>query len=379
MLTFASANEQLDDLLEELCLGLALNDTQHARATRAYETVGAWISADDSPLASWEPLLFPQGSIPLGTAVKPRSKEEFDADGVCLFQNAHGLSAQRAYDLVRDRLLAHETYREKLTSEERCLRVNYEGQLHLDVIPAIQAPSGGGAILVPKSGRIGWQSSNPIGFQRWFDERRSGHVLSEKLAQVVPMPPSEPPRNRSPLQRTVQLFKRRREVYFDGSESAPKSILLTTIVAQEFAGERLVTDATVNALQRIQKRFPSYVVPAPVWNPSNVGENLARQWHEEPGTYRTFVEFAQDFLVRTESLLAQTGMEKIARMLKELFDPGDTGIVEAALHGYTSRLQEQRLAGCISVSRGTGSLATRASAAPVAGLSSIPSNRFFGR
>lgn len=379
MLILASANEQLDDLLEQLCLGLALNDTQHTRAARAYETVGAWLSAEDSLLAPFRPLLFPQGSIPLGTAVKPRSKEEFDADGVCLFRAAEGLSPRSAYDLVFMRLTQHETYRDKLSAEDRCLRINYEGQLHLDIIPATPSPMGTPSILVPTSGRSGWQPSNPVGFQNWFEARQGERLLMEKTAQVVPMPPNQPPTNKSPLQRTAQLFKRRRDVYFGGADEAPKSILLTTIVAEVFAQERLVTDATLHALERMAQRFSPHAAPVPVWNPSNTGENLARQWQEAPASYRAFVDFTHDFYSRMRRLLTEKGMEKIAEILRDLFDPLGSGVVENAVRGYTQRLQDQRLSGGIGVSRNTGGLGSRVPGAPRTALASIPVNRFFGR
>src|SRR6478609_6540626 len=173
MLVTASANQQLDGLLEALCLELSLAQTQHERATRAYETIGDWVSASGSSLAAFAPLVYGQGSVPLGTAVKPRKSDEFDADGVCvLSQNYGSLRPSTAYNLVLQRIQEHGLYRSKLREEDRCIRLEYEDRLHLDIIPAIPAQANGGTrILVPSRDRSSWEPSNPKGFENWFRTR----------------------------------------------------------------------------------------------------------------------------------------------------------------------------------------------------------------
>jgi hypothetical protein len=219
MLVTASANQHLDGLLEALCLQLSLTESQHERATRAYETLGDWLSAPESALATHAPAVYPQGSIPLGTAVKPRRSDEFDADGVCVLSKGYAsLSPQAAYDLVLERIRSHGVYRSKVSPQERCIRLDYEDRLHLDIIPAVPASADGRTrILIPSRDRLSWQPSDPQGFVEWFRTREFVQSTSFSIrADANPMPEWTHPAKKPPLQRIVQLFKRRRDVFFEG-------------------------------------------------------------------------------------------------------------------------------------------------------------------
>jgi hypothetical protein len=377
-LLLESANEIVDQLLERLCLQLAITDTQHTRATSAYETIGAWIAAEDSPLATYKPVVSPQGSIPLGTTVRPRASEEFDADGVCLLNASQFiLTPQQAYDLVLARIKENKTYADKINPQDRCIRVDYEGQLHLDVIPAVPAsdPNYPTRILIPTHDRRNWQSTNPKGYQHWFRARQAIRTaktltLMEKRAEVEPMPENPDPEAKTPLQRIAQLFKRRRDVYFDGDKSSPKSILLTTIAGINYAGQQLATDGTLHILQELLHHAQGTNEVPKVWNPSNPGENLARHWQEDGRNYLAFRTFAKDFLDRMQHLLLQRGTAQIATALQELFDPTDSGIVKNAVAKFTEDIQQERQTGNIKL--GTTGLTTAVAS------KAIPATKFYG-
>jgi len=83
MTVTGSANAHLDELLEEICVGLQLTDTQHEEAKSRNDAVGKWLAADGSELASYRPNIYPQGSVRLRTTVKPRGQDEYDVDLVC--------------------------------------------------------------------------------------------------------------------------------------------------------------------------------------------------------------------------------------------------------------------------------------------------------
>lgn len=376
----ASANEQLDDLLTRFCHELAITDTQHERAETAYSALGEWIGDEAGPLSGYHTRIFPQGSIPLGTTVKPRRSEEFDADLVCVFQSNYSfLTPRELYDLVLNRVLSHETYRPMVEPCDRCVRLNYENQFHLDIVPAIPAPASltPTRIAIPNHTKTQWQHTDPEGFLRWFKTKQvvGRRVLAEKRADVAPMPAKGDPEAKTTLQRTVQLLKRRRDVYFDGDDAAPKSILLTTLAGQHYRGEMITTDAATTILEEMLAAGKDTTVVPMVMNPSNPGENLARHWQENPTSYMKFLAFCEDFDRSLKHLLTLRGTDKIAAALQDLFDPADGALVKRAVASFTEDLQRAREDGGVRMSKG-GALV--ASAVAVKSFS-IPKTNFFGK
>ena len=113
------------------------------------------------------------------------------------------------YGLVRDRLSEHSYYRRILEPKKRCLRFNYAGDIHLDVLPA--RPRGWiseTGLLVPDRALQDWSPSDPQGFIAWF-RQISRRPYREIRLGVEPLPKPEDADAKSPLQRAVQLLKRR--------------------------------------------------------------------------------------------------------------------------------------------------------------------------
>jgi hypothetical protein len=375
----ASVNAQLDDLLTRLCHELAITNTQHERAVGAYTTLGDWIGDEKGPLGTFSPRIFPQGSIPLGTTVKPRQSEEFDADLVCVFrENYSDLTPQRLYDLVLNRVMDHETYRPMVEHCDRCVRLNYENQFHLDIVPAVPwAAESPTRVGIPNHDKTQWQHTDPEGFLRWFRSRQVTHhrVFAEKRAEVEPMPANGDPEDKTTLQRIVQLLKRRRDVYFDGADAAPKSILLTTLAGNHYGQELITTDAMLTVLDRILAAARNTNDIPVVENPSNPGENLARHWQEDQQNYLAFLEFCVDLADGIKRLLRQQDTMKIAEVLQELFDPEDGRMVKRAVASFTEDFQKARQSGEVRMAKG-GALTTAAVTA-VRSVA-IPTNKFFG-
>ena len=70
---------QLTALIESVCQGLEISPSQNQLARRRYEAVGDWLArADDWLLASIAVRL--QGSVAIGTTVKPIGANEYDVD-----------------------------------------------------------------------------------------------------------------------------------------------------------------------------------------------------------------------------------------------------------------------------------------------------------
>ncbi len=109
-------------------------------------------------------------------------------------------------------------------------------------------------------------------------------------------------------------------------------------------------------------------------NPTNPDENFARHWQEKPSLYRTFLEFCGEFQVKLQRLTYETNLYRRGELLKELFDPTGSGVVDRAVKAYTERFQGARQDKTIRMKTGTASALTTAAVPSAA----IGGTSFFG-
>ena len=189
--TNTPARAQLDEILDLIAEELQITATQHADAESKYVAVGAWLGKADSPLASFDPSIYAQGSLRIGTTVKPIHKQEFDLDLVCELQQLRGVNftPSQVYELIWLRMKSNATYREIVKALPRCIRLNYANNFHLDIVPAI--PDGvlsTGATRIPDRDLKVWLPSNPKGYARWFEAKTVVRLRKVALdARIEPL------------------------------------------------------------------------------------------------------------------------------------------------------------------------------------------------
>ncbi len=296
------------DLLELLCEELELTDTQKESAERSYNSVSEWLNDRDSAIARYRPHIHPQGSIALGTTVKPHNRTDFDIDLICLLQVMHEISATDLFHLVYNRLNAHGTYKNMLSRMNRCARLDYEPDYHLDITPAKPHLIGGTHIYVPDRALAVLKDSNPKGYVDWFT--RIGHRIPEinrlialsnaRIENRASVEPLELQQSfeKKPLQRIVQILKRHRDLYFEKTpDMAVISVIITTLTAIsynrlvgiEYATMEDFVEAVVldlpNGLECRQFRGQ---VEWWLANPSSPTENFAEKWNTDPKKKEAF-------------------------------------------------------------------------------------------
>ena len=353
MLLDQTTDSHLNLLLDGICRAIQLPTALYENAKGKYEAVADWLGRAGSPLARFDPVVFPQGSVKIKTTVRPRGQDEYDVDLVLLLNTAID-DAMQLYGLVRDRLLAHKTYAGILEEKKRCLRLNYAGQFHLDVLPA--RPTfrlGSTGLWVPDKELRGWSVSDPKGYACWFlgiAEGERGRILGK----TEPLPELESVEEKSPLQRTVQLLKRRRDVYFDGDEEAPRSVVLTTLAARHFRNQQGVLATLVGTLELIWAEIQRTQGMLTVPNPTLPQENFADAW--DVNSYARFVRFVRDFQAELVRLGSPQNMESVAEQLAEMFGEQPTN---RAYREYGELLQAK--AGAARLYVGAAGVSTAAS------------------
>lgn len=334
-----TATHHVDRLLEAICAALQITPTHFELAKSHYEAVGAWLAKPDSSLATLRPKIYPQGSMALRTTTRPRGREEYDLDMVMQVEPISS-DPMDLYRRVEERLKAHRDYVGRLERKRRCLRLTYEHQFHLDVLPArLDDGRAGTCIEVPDRDLRAWKPSNPLGYLRWFEERCELSRTSLQKREVAPLAQPVSADLLVVLRQVVQLLKRRRDNMFYGKEDAPRSIILTTLAALFYDGEPTIIEAMVGIAQRFEQAIAS---AAPgrfrVVNPTNPSEDFSESW-DDPTTYERFVGFVQ--VVRTEfGILLQTdGLDRLGDLLDDMF--GDN-LGQSAVRAYLQGVREAK-------------------------------------
>jgi hypothetical protein len=371
-LSLDSRQAQLDSLLELICLALQLTQTQYDDAKRKYEAVGAWLSTEGSPLRPLAPDIYPQGSMRLGTTNRPWRGEEYDLDLVCQLHGCGYAPPLSVYEAVGQRMASNERYRQILERKKRCLRLNYAGNFHLDILPACpDAPRGGTCVKVPDCHLECWSPSNPVGFAEWFFAKCKiiGDLAMGDVRQAVrPLPSPLPSEYKFPLQRIVQLMKRHRDSFFDGNADAARSVVLTTLAAESYRGEQSLIQGLASIVGAIVRKVESCPGILTVLNPTNPHENFADSWTTE--SYAQFKAYLYNFSRHLDKLLRGEGLDIVKGGLGDLFGGGAAA---QAINAYGLTVQDLRERNQLRLAPRSATLTTAS-----VGLA-IPRNNFFGR
>ena len=366
------------DLLNRLVVTgaeqLDLTPTQYNRAVGHYEAVGEYLAEQGSPLQHYSPVVFAQGSIAIGTATKPVGRDEFDLDLMCQLLISSSARPADVKRIVGERLKAHDRYKRMLREKNRCWRLVYAGEFHMDIIPGIPDPKGrtGTALLVPDKELSCWKETDPKGYAEWFLARAKVAPVSNEAihAEVEPAPAPPDEQRKLALQVVVQLLKRHRDLMFADDEDAPISIILTTLAARAYDGSRSV----VGALSGVLARMPDHIGCTPtgiayVGNPANPLENFADKWATHPRRKRCFF----DWIAKARSDLERLRTARLPNMQDALGGWVGERAATRAISEYAQDMRRQRDTG-IGVSAATGLLG---STSPRAVQS--PDHTFFGR
>jgi Second Messenger Oligonucleotide or Dinucleotide Synthetase domain len=369
-----SIEAQLDDLLMRICVDLQLDETRYKLAERSYRGVGTWLESQ-SLVARLHPNIYAQGSILLGTTVRPLSGEEFDLDFVCEFicgTHFFGRPVD-ALNLIERALKSNLVYAPMVERKNRCIRLNYAHEFHLDILPACKDPRNGNTCILVPDRKLGeWVPSNPLGYGSWFNDRSRQSLIRTMVEKATPLPTPQRAEHKPPLKLCVQLWKRRRDIrHIDEPASAPISIILTTLAGSFYRGEQSVTAAMANVLQSTVdavKSSPSRLV---VVNPSNPLEDLSERWDLDVTGYKEFVDGVTEFRDQWTALHRARGIDNVAKSLEFLFGESITKrVIEKQVHD----IEAARTSNQLQIKKASGILAGSAGASTMR----VKPNTFYG-
>jgi hypothetical protein len=258
-----------------------------------------------------------QGSWAQRTIINPAEHAEFDADFMLELEEHDGWSPA---DYQAPVLAALEAYVEAQSiktpaeAKNRCVRVTYANDMHVDVVPYVNRDPEGQCIL--NTDTNDWEETDPDGFTQWVKDKNA--IAKGNLKLVL---------------RLLKYVRDHRGYYSD-----TKSVILTTIVGN------LITDETARshpgcydnvsrALRRITADLADWVryqsIRPEVDDPSpNSSTSFTRRWLQaEYDDFRRDIQTVADLVdaaINTNTSWSDS-TEKWRELFGESFGPSDTG------------------------------------------------------
>ncbi len=311
----------LSEILEDALQTLELPTSIFKSAETEYNKIGTWL-ADSIDLGRYSPMIYPQGSFRLGTAIVPFHKDQdLDIDLVCQLDiDKKNTTQQELKDKIGDRLKENAEYKKILKPARRCWTLDYHKQFHLDILPAIpnveNLPDG---ILLTDTKLTDWQKSNPKEYAKWFYSKMNDSIfLEDKDIEEVPMWS-----NKTLLQKSVQILKRHRDFYSQqwGINEPPVSMIITTLAALSYQRQSTLYESLVTIVSDlekcIEKRSDKWWIP----NPADSDENFADKWNEYPKRKENFDRWLEQVKKDFISIDRARGKEEIRKRLESIFAP----------------------------------------------------------
>lgn len=321
-----------EDALQEAASKLDISPSKYKQAIDRFNAMKSFLLDGEYEGTTSPTDVYLQGSFKLGTEIRPfiDSKDsDYDIDLVCRLGHIKQYSqASSIKKQVGDRIKSNGTYSRMLDDEgKRCWTLIYAEEdkigFHMDVLPAVNEQNGVGQIhSISATNKhqdesYTWTTSNPKGFAEWFYQRNGEAFQLAKLSQkqqifnnqrqlfnsVDDVPNIHV---KTPLQRTIQILKRHRDIRFSQSDielCKPISMIITVLAGSCYRNENTIFDtlnnlitlmdqqaaqlntdfvfndnfsrATYNLITR--KADGSWLI----LNPANPGENFADRWHED--------------------------------------------------------------------------------------------------
>lgn len=350
--------------LEKLADSLDLTEEQYLFAKENYEALGNFLNEPGTLLSKYNPEIMTQGSIKLGTCVKPiKEEDEFDVDMTCKLHSSFPAKQSDFKKLLKTRLCEDTKYAKMLDNEKRrCWRLKYpeKYKFHLDLVPALKDDYNWLlAIGVPLNlaehaicitdnendyyndvaYSESWPKSNTEGYARWFldimkiqaDQIRAELKTKLLLERVEDVPDYKV---RTPLQRVIQLMKRHRDTNYENNEDKPISIIITTLAAKAYE-KVLKTGASMlfyDIMVAILNAMPEYILKSYgkwyIQNPVDPKENFADKWNENNSKAKIFFEWLSKFKFDFQQSFAKGDIQSAINFIKPNY--GSRAISEAS-------------------------------------------------
>jgi len=253
----------------------------------------------------------PQGSWAHKTIIRPLPGKEFDADFLLLLEEQPGWNPARYIIELHKAFGRDATYKSMRKLKNRCVRIVYANDCHIDVVPFVRLADGREVIVNRDTDE--WEETNPEGF-------------TESMSKKDDMTGGD-------LRRVLRLLKYLRD--FKGTFSV-KSVILTTLVGGVVEEWRKISDPghysdVSTSLRSIVKDLDEWLQARPIMptisDPSCPGTDFDHRW-DQTG-YANFRDKIHTYAAKIDAAYLEPDRDKSIKLWQEIFGndfkkPADT-------------------------------------------------------
>ncbi len=398
--------DPVDALLADVAIRVQLSQTNYDRAVDRYRAIRNWIERDDSPLRDDVKLFYPQGSMAVGATIASKlGTDEFDIDVVAQLNLPENGLPKQALDLLYRAIRGEpgSRYHRMTKRKTRCITVQYEDGMHVDVTPAVRrwgTPDRESVIFHQRPEEPhdpGYTHvANPYGFAEWFNDKTQPddafadvfEARAREYLQVFaraasdPIPPQEPPSRKSKAVIALQLLKRWRNVQYDARPGRrPPSIMIAKLVADAANGTDRLSEELLHQSRHMLSMFQQEDSNGRLLHISNPVcrlDVLTDRWPESRQDQKLFIRDLDVLVENVERLVSGCDMEEMQRLMVGLF--GEKPAVDA-FRVFNERIGDDVRSGRSRHRPDVGGLVIPGAATGIGASSAsraTPSHRFFG-
>lgn len=255
--------------------------------------------------------LIPAGSWAHRAIIRPvRENDEFDADALLYVKERTDWRPKDYLEELWSAFRSHGTYKPLAQRKTRCVRIDYAGDFHIDVVPYLErAGSHYVTNRCTPEGVGRFEASDPEAFTAWIDERQrltNGHFI-----------------------KTIRLVKYLRD-FKDNFEC--KSIILMTLLGNQVnpieagVSPELYADVPstlVTLMGKLAHSLPA-TMPA-ILDPAGTGDNFSERYRGSWNytNFRTLIiNYANHMRAADEEENRDISITKWRRVFGDKFKPG---------------------------------------------------------
>ena len=249
----------------------------------------------------------PQGSWAHQTIIRPQDGKEFDADLLLELSSQPEWKPRDYLSALRRAFSDSDLYKDKVTRKNRCVRIVYAGDCHVDVVPFIRDTDDPGIGNIVCWEDDSYEPTAPEAFTAWFDERNQ--AAGGYLRRVL--------RLAKYLRDTKRTF-------------TAKSIILTTLVASQVEkGEQEAAAFTdlPTALRTLMLHLARYLdghpdYPPSVPDPTIPGATFDHRWPADVAVYKNFRDRIGYYAAKIDDAYSSDDRETSLGVWREVFGSG---------------------------------------------------------
>jgi len=265
--------------------------------------------------------VIPQGSMAHRTIIKPLPNHEFDADILLHLQPNENWEAKDYIQELYTAFRTSATYKDRLTRKSRCVRVQYAGDCHVDVVPFLERQPGLFYITNKDEGESGdYERTDPTGYTAWLDEQN--RTTGGNLIKVI---------------RLLKWLRDYKQTF------TCRSVVLNILIGQRINSVHLLSDdkyysdvptTLVHALEDLRDYLNDYPTYMPmISDPACPELDYNHRWDNDQ--YLNFRQKVIFYAAKARAAYDEQDRTTSIKLWRELFgdDFGETTELSARTHG----------------------------------------------